>query len=79
MASFYPQAPAVGETARIRQVITDVNRSQDDTNDLILTKNIKISEYLVQSNDIGPEGYTGFIMEVINAAINIAREPFSDG
>lgn len=63
----------------MREVITDVNRSQDEKNDLIVTKDIKIGNYLMRNSHIGPEDYTGFVMEVINAAINVTREPFANG
>ena len=45
-ADNYPQAPISGGTPRMREVITDVNRVDDEENDLIWTSGIKISDYL---------------------------------
>ena len=46
LADSYPQAPASGGTPRMRDVITDINRMDDEENDLIFTAGIKISDYL---------------------------------
>lgn len=46
LASHYPQASGGGETARMREVILNVNRSADETNDLIFTKDLKIEKYV---------------------------------
>ncbi len=78
LASHYPQASAGGETARMREVILNVNRSEDETNDLIFTKNIQIEKYLKKDKEDHYLKYSGFIMEVINIAISATREPFSD-
>ncbi len=46
LASHYPQAPAAGATARMREVIIDVNRAQDEQNNFIFSSNIKIAKYI---------------------------------
>lgn len=57
----------------------EVNRSWDETTDLIYNSGIKIDRYLrLKSGESGDilndyEEYTGFIMEVINAAISVTR------
>ena len=66
LASHYPQASAGGETARMREVILNVNRSEDETNDLIYTKNIQIEKYAKKDKEDQYLKYSGFIMEVIN-------------
>jgi hypothetical protein len=78
LASHYPQASAGGETARMREVILNVNRSEDETNDLIYTKNIQIENYAKKDKEDQYLKYSGFIMEVINIAINATREPFTE-
>ena len=42
----YPQAPISGGTPRMREVINDINRTDDEENDLIWTSGIKISDFL---------------------------------
>ena len=46
LADMYPQAPPSGATPRMRQAITQVNRSDDDKNDFIFANRIKISDYV---------------------------------
>ena len=45
-ADNYPQAPVSGGTPRMREVINDINRTDDEENDLIWTSGIKISDFL---------------------------------
>ena len=46
LSDSYPQAPAVGGTIRMREVTSQVNRVEDDENDLIFTSNIKLKKYM---------------------------------
>lgn len=46
LADLYPQAQTSGGTPRMRDVIADVNRVQDEENDLIYANGIKISDYI---------------------------------
>ena len=46
LADSYPQAPISGGTPRMREMIAEVNRADDEENDLIWTSGIKISDYL---------------------------------
>ena len=50
LADSYPQAPISGGTPRMREMITEVNRADDEENDLIWTSGIKISDYLEVKN-----------------------------
>jgi hypothetical protein len=55
----------------MREVIVDVNRRQNEQNNLIYSSDIKIAKYVKISTDgtailNKPEDYTGFVMEVIN-------------
>ena len=50
-----------------------MNRSEDETNDLIFTKNIQIEKYSKKEKEDQYLKYSGFIMEVINIAINATR------
>ena len=52
VADSYPQAPISGGTPRMREVITEVNRIEDEENDLIWNSGIKISDFL-DVKDIG--------------------------
>ena len=52
VADNYPQAPISGGTPRMREVITEVNRIEDEENDLIWNSGIKISDFL-DVKDIG--------------------------
>ena len=51
LADFYPQAPAAGGTPRMKETITEVNRVDDQQNDLIFTTNIKMSDFLKLKKD----------------------------
>ena len=46
LSDSYPQAPTSGGTIRMREVTSEVNRVEDDENDLIYTSGIKIKNYL---------------------------------
>ena len=75
LADSYPQAPVVGGTPRMRDVIHEVNRVEDEENDFIFTSGIKISEYLdKEGNPRSDEDYTEFIMRVINSAIEVTHD-----
>lgn len=43
LADNYPQASVAGVSPRIREVITELNRTGDEENDFIYTSQIKIS------------------------------------
>ena len=71
----------------MRQVITDVNRTDDEQNDFIFTSGIKIRDYLNMGRDeenkefmiLEEDGdYTEFIMKVINAAIGVTEKNAAD-
>jgi hypothetical protein len=51
LADLYPQAPATGGTLRMREVINEVNRVDDEENDLILANGLKISDYFQRGRD----------------------------
>ena len=88
LADSYPQAPASGGTPRMREAINEVNRVDDEENDLIHTCGIKISDFLsIESQDNltnekiifdESEDYTDFIMKVINAAIDVTQDNSDD-
>jgi hypothetical protein len=90
LADSYPQAPASGGTPRMREAITEVNRTDDEENDFIFTAGIKISEHLtieiikederdVEILKLEESGdYTSFIMKVLNAAINVTQDNKDD-
>jgi hypothetical protein len=46
LASYYPQAPPAGNTAKMREVIVNVNRSWDESTDLIYSSGIAVDKYL---------------------------------
>jgi len=46
LADYYPQAPITGGTLRMKEVIHEVSKMNDEANDLILSNDIKISNYL---------------------------------
>ena len=46
LAGNYPQAPPTGVTPRMKRVLTDINRSQDEKNDFIVINNFKIHQYI---------------------------------
>ena len=48
LADSYPQAAASGGTPRMREAITEVNRSDDIENDFIFNADIKIGDYLAE-------------------------------
>lgn len=70
LADSYPQAPASGGTQRMREAITELNRVQDEENDLIYASGLEIRE---QGGD-----YTKFVMEVINAALRVTQSSQED-
>jgi hypothetical protein len=46
LADSYPQASPTGGTPRMREIITEVNRVDDEENDFIMANNIKIGDYI---------------------------------
>ena len=46
LADYYPQAPITGGTLRMKEVINEVNRVDDEANDIILSNDIRIDKYL---------------------------------
>ena len=46
LADNFPQAPASGGTPRMRESINEINRTDDEENDLIWTCGIKIGDYI---------------------------------
>ena len=46
LADNYPVAPPSGGTQRMREVIKEVSRVDDEQNDFICANNIKISDYI---------------------------------
>ena len=46
LADYYPQAPVTGGTLRMKEVINEVNRVDDEANDLILSNDIRIDRHL---------------------------------
>lgn len=81
LADNYPQAQASGGTPRMREVITEVNRVDDEQNDLIFANSLKIKEHLdvkmeysMEQVKLGDEGdYTQFIMQVVNKIIRVTQ------
>jgi hypothetical protein len=56
LADSYPQAPPAGGTPRMREILTEVNRVDDDQNDFIYTSDIKISDYMTLKKEKNQEG-----------------------
>ena len=50
LADSFPQAPASGGTIRMREVINEIDRTDDEENDFIMTMNIKIKDYIKVEN-----------------------------
>ena len=82
LADNYPQAPASGGTPRMREVISEVNRINDEENDFIYANGLRIEDYLTYEKDEkGVErlsfaeetDYTQYIMKVINRAIEVTQ------
>lgn len=46
LAAYYPQAPPAGNTAKMREVIVNVNREGDEAHDLIFNRKINIDKYI---------------------------------
>jgi hypothetical protein len=87
LADSYPQAPASGATPKMKDVINDVNRADDEENDLIYANNINIREFVQYETKnskgdlttyekicFNEDGYTEFIMKVINTAIEVTMK-----
>jgi hypothetical protein len=82
LADLYPMATPSGGTLRMRDIINEVNRVDDEENDFIFCNKIKISDHLTMGkDDFGCErikfpadgDYTAFIMMVINAIIEVPQ------
>jgi hypothetical protein len=87
LADSYPQAPASGGTPRMREVISDIDRVDDEQNDFIFTSGIQLADFLKLTNPDTPnekilfdeiEDHTEFIMHVLNAAIEITQDNKQD-
>ena len=85
LADCYPQAPASGSTPRMREVITEVNRQDDQENDFFFTSGIfkkinfdKFLTFKTEQNQNGDEvkrldlGEEGDYVEFIMEVINSA-------
>ncbi len=46
LADNYPQAPPSGGTPRMRDAIIDLNRVENEENDLIFANRIEIGQYI---------------------------------
>ena len=46
LADSYPQAPISGGTPKMKDVITEINRVDDEENDFIFTSGIRIGEFM---------------------------------
>jgi len=59
LAEYYPQAPITGGTLRMKEVINEVNRVDDEANDLILINDIRIDKYLkiIKKKDVNNEEF----------------------
>lgn len=68
LADYYPQALPTGGTPRMKEVIKEINRVEDQENDLIFANNIKLNDFKDEEGN-----YTRFIMEVINTAIGVTQ------
>ena len=74
LADNYPQAPASGGTPKMKEAITEVNRTDNPENDFIYNANIKIGTYLGKGGIPRDDAdYTEYIMRVIDEAIQIAQ------
>lgn len=82
LADGYPQAPITGGSQKMREIVKAVNRSDDETKDLIYNHNIRVLDYVQTSTNnsrfeyierFNMDVYIDYIMEVINTAINVAR------
>ena len=60
LADCYPQAPAAGGTPRMREVITEVNRQDDQENDFFFTsglfKKIIFEKFLTFKTELNQNG-----------------------
>lgn len=91
LSDYYPQAPITGGTPRMNNIIEQVNKVENEENDLIFANDIKISDYLdlftyseqsgkkyEQINMREDEDYTQFIMEVVNKVIKVVQNNNED-
>lgn len=81
LADNYPEAPAAGGTIRMRDAVLDIQRVEEEANDLIFASGIKIQDFIIKEKKENPRGtpnYTKFIMEVVNTAIKAANSTESD-
>lgn len=73
LADLYPQAQPTGGTPRMREVLKEINKMEEEENDLIYANNIRIKDYINEGGD-----YTRFIMEVINKSIQVTQSSEGD-
>jgi hypothetical protein len=71
LADLYPMAAPSGGTLRMRNIINEVNRVDDEENDFIYCNKITVQ----YSED---DDYTAFIMRVINAIIEVPQDNRED-
>ena len=73
----------------MREVVTHIDRTDDERNDFLFTNNIRIADYMEEREDIIDEGneelgprkdgnYTVFIMTVINKIIEVVHDNSED-
>jgi hypothetical protein len=46
LADYYPQTSAAGQSPRMRDVITEVYRIDDEENDFIFANKLKIADFI---------------------------------
>jgi hypothetical protein len=51
LAGSYPRAVSSGVSLRLKNAIEEINRRDDEENDILLSSNIKISEFLTLTKD----------------------------
>lgn len=59
----------------MREAILDINRVEEEENDLIYANGINIKDYINHQKD----DYNQFIMSVINRAITVTSSSVGDG
>ena len=64
LSDYYPMAPPTGGTPKMREVLSSINRAENEEFDLINAHDIKITAEEIKDKD-----YIAFIMKVINKAI----------
>lgn len=52
LIDYYPQATGIGGSLRMKDVIVEINRIEDEENDFIFNADIKIAKYLKIYKDV---------------------------